>query len=238
MTTDTEGQQPKPAEGEQATNAEKPNGQPGATAAESGSGGEGGGAGEKAGDQGEPKKGEGEDGAGDGQKKDTEGAKSDEGPPEAYEDFNLPEGFVLDGERKESTLALFRDLGLSQDKAQAAIDHFIKTVGEDAATQQAALEAAVQQQRDDWAKQAKEELGEKYDSELKFALTAVKAMESETLTQAFNEHGWGNHPELIKAFAFFGKMMRDSPVDGIGSSGASPEKKKPWDAMYSDEVMK
>ncbi len=232
MNTNTEGQHPNPAAGENATDAAKPNGADGKSADVPGGEGKGGGAGD-AGNQGEPKIPEGKDGAGDGQKNADE-PKGDDGPPEAYADFTLPEGFTLEGERKEQTLALFRDLGLSQDKAQAAIDHFVKTVGDDAAKQQAALESAVQQQREDWAKQSKEELGDKYDSELAFARTAVQAMQSDKLTQAFNEHGWGNHPELIKAFAFFGRMMRDSKVEGIGDAGSAPAKDKPWNVMYPD----
>ena len=159
---------------------------------------------------------------------------ADAGVPEAYADFTLPDGFVLDGERKEASVALFRDLGLSQEKAQQAIDHFIKTVGEDEATRAQALEAAVTAQRDDWGKQAKAELGDKYDAEVAMARTAVAAVDSPALVKAFDELGWGNHPELIKTFALFGRMMRDSPVDGIGNSGASTPAAKPWDRMYPD----
>lgn len=235
MTTNNpDSQHPNPGQGD-ATDAATSNAPGGSNADGAGDQGKGGNA-DIVGDQGKPKTGEGGDGTGDGQNKPDDAGAQDEGVPEAYDDFTLPEGFQLDGERKEATLALFRDLGLSQAKAQSAIDHFIKTVGDDQAMQAAAAEAAVQQQRDEWAKQAKTELGANYDSELKFATTAVEAMQSPALKEAFNAHGWGNHPELIKAFAFFGKMMRDSSVDGIGSSGAAGEKPKPWDVVYAGKM--
>lgn len=203
-----------------ATDAAKSDGEQGTDPGESKGQGEGG-----KGEDGEGKE------SGDGQDDDT-----DAGPPEAYADFNLPEGFTLDGERKEATLTLFRDLGLSQDRAQKAIDHFIKTVGEDEATRAAAYEAAVAKQREDWATEAKAQLGDKYDAELGFAKTAVNALNDTKLMETFNETGWGNHPDLIKAFAFFGKMMRDSGSE-VGSQGAEPEKKNPWDVMYDGVKM-
>lgn len=226
--TETGEQHANPDAGDDvATNAAKSDDEQGTDPGKSEGQGEGGKTGEDAG------KGEGEDGkkAGDGQDDDP-----DSGPPEAYEDFKLPEGFTLEGERKDETLALFRELGLSQERAQKAIDHFIKTVGEDEAARAAAFEAAVSKQREDWATQAKTELGDKYDSELEFAKTAVNAVNSPKLLEAFNEMGWGNHPELIKAFALFGKMMRDSGSE-VGGSGAVDPPKKPWEKMYEGAEM-
>lgn len=211
-----------------ATEAAKPDGKQGTDPGKPEGQGDGGKAGEDAGkgEEGEGKK------SGDGQDDDDNA-----GPPEAYDDFQLPEGFTLEGERKEATLALFRDLGLSQGKAQSAIDHFIKTVGEDEATRNAAVEAAVAQQREQWATQAKTEFGDKYETEVGFAKTAVQATQNPKLLEAFNEMGWGNHPELIKAFAFFGKMMRDSGTDGIGTPGATETPKQPWERMYDGVEM-
>ena len=60
------------------------------------------------------------------------------------------------------------------------------------------------------------------------AKTAVQATQNPKLLEAFNEMGWGNHPELIKAFAFFGKMMRDSGSE-VGSPGGTEQPKKPWE---------
>ena len=234
MTTEsTEGQQPNPGDGDGTADAAKPNGQGDEGAPSAGGKGDGGEAGGDTGEQGKPKEGEDGDGKGDGSGKDGTD-KQDEGAPEAYAEFTLPEGFTLEGERLTTASEFFKAKGMSQESAQEAIDLFIKITGEDSALQQQAYEAAVAKQREDWATQAKAELGAEYDAAQAYALTAVRATQSEALKTAFNEHGWGNHPELIKAFAFFGKMMRDSPVDGIGQGGAAPVKQKPWDSMYGD----
>jgi hypothetical protein len=235
--TDTaNGQHSNPGEGEgAATDAANPNGQTASVPAASGGQGEGGDKpGGDAGNQGEQGKPGGEGGAGDGQGKTDADKPVLTGAPEAYTEFTLPEGFKLEGERAEVAQALFRDLGLSQAGAQRAIDHFIKTVGEDATVQQQAMEAAVMQQRDDWAKQAKTELGDKYDETVAYARTAVQALQNPKLVAAFDELGWGNHPELLKAFGAMGQMMRDSPIDGIGNSGSAAEKPKPWNTLYPD----
>lgn len=228
-------QQPNPGDGAgAATDAANPNGQLASAPAATGGQGEGGDkAGGDAGDKGGDGAAAGEAKPGDGQSK-TDDAAADAGPPEAYAEFTLPEGFVLDGERKEATLALFRDLGLSQERGQKAIDHFVKTVAGDDAVRAQAMEAAVAQQRSDWDKQTKAELGERYDAEVALARTAVQAVQSPKLVEAFDALGWGNHPELVKAFATFGKMMRDSPVDGIGTGGGAEKPAKPWEKLYPD----
>ncbi len=233
--TDTaNGQQPNPGDGAgAATDAANPNGQSATAPAAAPGQGEGGDkTGGDAGKQGDQGKAGDEGKTGDGQGKTDDEKPVLTGAPEAYTDFTLPDGFTLEGERKDVALSLFRDLGLSQAGAQRAIDHFIKTVGEDATVQQQAMEAAVMQQRDDWAKQAKTERGDKYDETVAYARTAVQALQNPKLVAAFDELGWGNHPELLKAFGQMGQMMRDSPIDGIGKGGSSAEKPKPWNAMY------
>lgn len=228
--TETAGQQPNSGEAAgDVTGTANPNAQAGTDPTVAPGQGEGGDkTGGDAGKQGDAVK----DGAKDGEGQPE--AVELTGAPEAYGDFALPEGFQLDGERKDLALALFRDSNLSQAGAQKYIDAFTKLVGEDAAMQQQAMEAAVAQQREEWGKAAKAELGANYDAEVAYARTAVQATQNPKLVQAFDELGWGNHPELIKTFAFFGKMMRDSPVDGIGSGGAATTPKKPWDVVYPD----
>lgn len=234
-TTDVAGQQPNPgSDAGVATDAANPNGQPATVQGSSDGQGNGGNdAGGDAGKQG------GADGAGDKGKTDDGQDKSKDTPeltgaPEAYGDFALPDGFTLDGDRKDLALSLFRDSNLSQAGAQKYIDAFTKLVGEDEGVRAQAMEAAVQQQRDDWAKQAKTELGDKYDEAVGFARTAVQATNRPELIKAFDELGWGNHPELIRAFEFFGRSMRDSPVEGIGSGGAAPQKQPPHKILYPD----
>lgn len=226
-----DGQQPNPGEaGDAATAAATPPADTGTDPGVVEGQGEGGKpAGSDAGDKG---------GEGDGKTPEGDGPKDEAaadpltGAPEAYGDFTLPDGFTLDGERKETALALFRDLNLSQAGAQRAVDQFVALVSADEQARAAAMQQAVEQQRNDWRQQAIQELGTEFDASVKLATTAVEALANPKLKAAFEEQGWGNHPELIKAFAAFGKMMRDSPMEGFTPSNPPAEKPKPWEAMY------
>lgn len=158
----------------------------------------------------------------------TEASKTDEaeaeqqGAPEAYTAFTLPDGFELAGARLDEAQALFKELGLPQASAQKAIDAFVKMQSENAAT----LEQAVSQQIETWGKQSRDTFGDKYDAMVTDARTAVTAVKSEALTEAFNQHGWGNHPELIRAFAYFGKLIGEGQMSGIGgeaTTGGQPK---------------
>ena len=57
--------------------------------------------------------------------------EAQQGAPEAYTEFTVPEGYKLEGERLEQTQALFKELGLSQDKAQKLVDKFCELSGTD-----------------------------------------------------------------------------------------------------------
>lgn len=146
------------------------------------------------------------------------GEKPDEqakGAPEAYADFTLPEGFTLDGERLEFAQGLFRELNLSQDAAQKAVEAFCKADAENAATRQQFLDSERQQRIEDWGQQSKETFGAKYDETIALARAGVAAVNSPGLLAAFNDEGWGNHPELIRAFAKLGEMVRGSGPKGL-----------------------
>ena len=139
------------------------------------------------------------------------------GAPEAYADFTLPEGYTLDGERMEMAQGLFRELGLSQDKAQKAIEAFCKADSENASVRQTFLDTERQQRIETWGNQAKEVFGARYDETITLARAGVAAVNSPELLAAFNDEGWGNHPELIRAFAKLGELTRGSGPKGLES---------------------
>ncbi len=141
--------------------------------------------------------------------------------PEQYGQFDLPEGFSLEGNRLGAATEFFKAKGWTQEQAQEAIDLYTRMAGEDATAMQQAVEAQRLQQVEQWGVDAKQQLGGKYDETVGLATTAVKAINDPELTKAFNELGWGNHPTMIKAFAFFGGFLRDSKIDGLGGTTAS-----------------
>lgn len=150
--------------------------------------------------------------------------EADNAVPAEYEPFTVPEGFTLEGERLEFAKTLFKDLGLSQSRAQKAIEAFCKADGENAATRQAFLESEHQQRIENWGKEAKEQFGTKYDEAVADARVGVAAVNRPELLKAFDEQGWGNHPELIRAFAFFGQLAKGSGLKGMGAEGSKPDR--------------
>lgn len=153
---------------------------------------------------------------GDGPKDDTAAA----GAPETYADFTLPEGYELTGERLEQAQSMFKDLNLTQEQAQKLVDRYVTLDGENATARQKVLDDARDQRIEQWGSESRSELGDKYDATVEQARYAVQTINDPKLKEAFDAEGWGNHPSLIKAFAFFGAMLKESPMDGVGGNNA------------------
>jgi hypothetical protein len=151
---------------------------------------------------------------GDGQKDDTAAA----GAPESYADFTLPEGYELTGERLEQAQAMFKDLNLTQEQAQKLVDRYVTLDGENATARQKLLDDAREQKIEQWGNESRAELKDQYDSTVESARYAVQTINDPALKEAFDKEGWGNHPSLIKAFSFFGKMLQENPMDGLGGN--------------------
>lgn len=174
------------------------------------------------GTQGTPKP---EDGTGEKQQPGT-------GDETAYADFELPEGVVLEGERREQAHALFRDLGLDQERAQKLVSFYAAEKAGEAGAIAEAIQNAIDTKREEWGRQSVERFGDRYQEEMSYARTAVNALKDPELEKAFIELGWGNHPALVKAFATMGRVMRDSPMDGIGKGGAAQSDVPLQNRMY------
>ena len=159
-----------------------------------------------------------------------------QGAPEAYEAFALPENYKLEGERLTTATEFFKANNFTQAQAQQAIDLFTKITGEDIGAVTQALEAQRVQRIETWGQQTKEALGTKYDETINLARTAVKHVGDEELTAAFESEGWGNHPALIRAFAKFGELARDSSVEGLGGVTATGAPKTLAERMYPSQT--
>lgn len=156
---------------------------------------------------------------------------SSDGAPEQYEAFKVPEGFTLEGDRLGQATEFFKARGWTQEQAQEAVDLYTQMAGQDAAALQQAVESQRLQRIEQWGAETKQLLGAKYDETVGLATTAVKAINDPELTKAFNEQGWGNHPAMVKAFAFMGGFLRDSKVDGLGGTTSSGNQST-GDRMY------
>ena len=161
-----------------------------------------------------------------------EGEGTQDGAPEAYEAFTLPEGYKLEGERMSTATEFFKANNFTQAQAQQAIDLFTKITGEDIGAVTQALEAQRVQKIETWGQQAKESLGAKYDETINLARTAVQHINDEELTAAFESEGWGNHPALIRTFAKVGELLRDSKVEGLGGNTATASDQSEGERAY------
>ncbi len=148
--------------------------------------------------------------------------------PEKYA-FTFPEGVSMDAAVLGTYEAKFRELGLTNDQAQALVSTY--TAQNTAAL--AAADADLQKQTTEWAAAVRNDPeygGAKYDATVKAAERAIGKFGSPELKSFLDTTGLTNHPGLVKLLAGVGRAMgEDSFVPGAGS-GSQP--KPMHDRMY------
>lgn len=157
--------------------------------------------------------------------------KSADIAPETYAEFKVPEKVKLDTDSLTEAQAVFKDLNLSQDKAQRVMDLAVKHVEKVHAQQAQALEKA----GETWRKEneSDKELGganfkKSNEAALRFRDRFTTPEERKKLEPIFNT-AWGNFPELWKIFVRGGLAIgEDRAVDG----GVTTPVKSAADVMY------
>lgn len=158
----------------------------------------------------------------------AEEAKANE-VPEAYE-FKVPEGMELDAEVAQATTAIFKELDISQGKADKLTQLYTeKMLPMFAKRQQDTWQATV----DGWKTAAQKDPeigGDHFKQSSSDALRVVNTIGTPALKEAFNQFGLGNHPEFVRVFAKMAQYLKeDSFVDGISKGG---ETKSIAEKMY------
>ncbi|MDD3884554.1 MAG: hypothetical protein PHW66_06415 [Gallionella sp.] len=147
-----------------------------------------------------------------------------EGAPEKYE-FTAGEGLSLD----ETVIGAFsevaKDLNLTQDAAQKVLDKMAPVI----ASRQAEQIQAVQSGWREAAMKDTEYGGEKLGENVAIAQKALDQFGSEEFKTLLKESGFGNHPEVIRAFYRVGKAT--SP-DGIVMGKTPNATKNAGDVLY------
>ncbi|OKO47386.1 hypothetical protein [Pseudomonas sp. BTN1] len=119
------------------------------------------------------------------------------GAPEAYEDFNLPEGMEMDADVLGEFKGLAKELNIPQAKAQQLIDFQAQL-----ATKQAeAYQAAVIKQGQDWAAEVRNDPvlgGANYEKSVESAIKVIQSFGDPALTELLRSTGLGNNPALFK----------------------------------------
>lgn len=133
--------------------------------------------------------------------------------PDTYADFVMPEGVEVDATMLTEATPLFKELGLTQDQAQKLVDFQAKQVQ---ASSQSQVDTFNQLMKDwqDQAKNDKEFGGDKFEENVKVARSAIEKFGTPELKQLLEEHGVGNHPEVIRFMVKVGKLTAEDVPGG------------------------
>ena len=150
------------------------------------------------------------------------GTEGNDTPPDTYADFALPEGMTLDETALAEANPMFKELGLNQEQAQKVIDLYAQQV-------QAGSQKQVDdfnQLMDDWLTASKNDGefgGDKFDENIKVAQNAIAKYGTPELKQLLEDHGVGNHPEVVRFMVRVGQTLKE---DNPGETGGAPAQKK------------
>lgn len=140
--------------------------------------------------------------------------------PDAYADFVMPEGVELDSALLTEATPLFKELNLNQEQAQKLVDFQAKQA-------KASSESQVDtfnQLMNDWQEQSKNDKefgGDKFEENVGIARSAIDKFGTPELKQLLEEHGVGNHPEVIRFMVKVGKLTAE---DVPGGTTVAPSK--------------
>lgn len=155
----------------------------------------------------------------DGEKKDD--VKPPEGAPDVYEEFKAPDGIEIDPEVMPEVHEIFKDLGLSQDKAQEVFEKFLGIQEKLAGTPEQQMQAAEQQivalntRLAEECRNLPEIGGEKFAESLATASKVMQQFGSPEFRSLIAYTGVGSHPEFFKMMVAIGsKMSPDNFVQG------------------------
>jgi hypothetical protein len=153
-----------------------------------------------------------------------------EGAPDAYEEFKAPDGIELDAEVMPEIHEIFKDLGLSQDKAQEVFSKFLDIQQKLAGTPEQQMAAAEQQivalntKLAEECKNLPDIGGEKFGESLAMASKVMQQFGSPEFRSLIAYTGVGSHPEFFKMMVAIGsKMSPDNFVQG--GEGAVTERR-------------
>jgi hypothetical protein len=140
--------------------------------------------------------------------------------PESYE-YTMPEGVQLDKTAADEFTAIAKELKLDQATAQKVAD-----VGAKMAQRQTEAHAKMVETWTEAVKSDKEIGGDKLAENLGVARKALDAFGTPELRDVLNATGFGNHPEVIKAFYKIGKAISEDRFVTGGAKGPETDMAK------------
>ncbi len=150
------------------------------------------------------------------------GAEGSGTPPDTYADFAMPEGVSLDEAALAEASPIFKELGLGQEQAQKLIDIYAAQVQAGSQTQTDNFN----QLMNDWRDQSKNDSefgGDNFEESVRIAQSAVTKYGTPELKQLLEEHGVGNHPEVVRFMVRVGKTLKEDVPGSTGTASSKAE---------------
>ena len=147
------------------------------------------------------------------------------GAPEAYEEFNVPEGMELDEELSVTATKTFRDEGFTQEQSQKIVDLYADKMKSMTDEYQQTISAWQSESRSD-----SEYGGNSFNANIGVAGKAIEQFATPAFNKMLEETGMGNHPEMIRLLVNVGKQLGE---DNVGNNGkAAQEEMSTAEIMY------
>jgi hypothetical protein len=133
--------------------------------------------------------------------------------PDKYE-FKVPEGFTLDPKAVETFEPLFKEDGLSQERAQKYADAFSVYTKNRLEEQQKQLSDGYKETVNSWKKETSQKLGPEPAKELAYAAKVINKFSSDPvkLRAELNETGAGNRFFLTELLVKVGKAFGEDTI--------------------------
>lgn len=143
------------------------------------------------------------------------------GAPESYETFTVPEGWSLDEAHLEIAAPIFKEMGLSQEMAQKAVDLQVAIVKKQAEDWSATTA--------EWASEVKTDKtygGEHLQGNLQaigeLIQRAASPEDAKDIREFFDSTGYGNYPPLFRLLSRIARATGEDSFEGPGQRGESP----------------
>ncbi len=135
----------------------------------------------------------------------------------------------LDAELLGQATPLFKELGLSQEQAQKLVDFQAANAAKAQQSRQEAFSNLINKWQTD-AKADKEFGGDKFEESVGIARLAVNKFGTPAFKQLMEDHGVGNHPEMIRFMLNIGRTLKEDVPGATG--GAAPGKTDRVSILY------
>lgn len=141
-----------------------------------------------------------------------------------YTDFQIPEGFELNGDDSKSLLELGQQFKMPQEAVQKLVDIGVQMQQRQVAEQQQAIASWM-----DAAKADSEYGGDKLQQSLLTAQRAFSLPRGDKISKILHKSGLGNHPDVIGFMTEVGKLLApDNLVPGRGANNSNVSVADAW----------